>query len=74
MPNETFQIEQSIACLGVEKNGWVKELNLISWHGNKPKYDIRAWSIDHTKMGKGITLSEQELLSLRNVLNELSFE
>ena len=74
MADIKFQIEQSIACLGEEKNGWVKELNLVSWNDNKPKYDIRAWSSDHTKMGKGITLTTEELLSLKEILNELSLE
>lgn len=66
-----FCIEQSIACVSEEKNGWSKELNLVSWNGNTAKYDIRSWSSDHTKMGKGITLTKEELLTLKDVLNEL---
>lgn len=71
MPDVKFEIIQSIACFGEERNGWVKELNLVSWNSNTPKYDIRAWSGDHTKMGKGVTLTAGELSSLRDVLNEL---
>lgn len=71
MPDLKFEIMQNIACLGEEKNGWVKELNLISWNGNASKYDIRAWSNDHTKMGKGVTLTAEELTLLKDVLNEL---
>lgn len=71
MSDVHFEIVQSIACLSEEKGGWTKELNLVSWNGNAPKYDLRAWSGDHSKMGKGITLSKEELASLREVLNEL---
>ena len=66
-----YEIIQNIACLSEEKSGWTKELNLISWNENEPKYDIRAWSEDHSKMGKGITLSKEELSVLKDVLTEL---
>lgn len=66
-----FEIIQHIACLSQESKGWAKELNLISWNGAPPKYDIRSWSTDHQKMGKGITLSMEELLVLKDILAEL---
>ena len=53
-----YEITQSIAVLSTEKSGWTKELNLIAWNGKAPKYDIRSWSPDHQKMGKGVTLSD----------------
>ena len=71
MPEIKYEIIQSIACLSEEKNGWTKELNLVSWNGNAPKYDIRSWSADHSKMGKGITLTKEELVQLASVLREL---
>ena len=71
MPEIKYEITQSIACLSEEKNGWTKELNLVSWNGNAPKYDIRSWSADHSKMGKGITLTKEELVQLALVLREL---
>ena len=71
MPEIKYEITQSIACLSEEKNGWTKELNLGSWNGNAPKYDIRSWSADHSKMGKGITLTKEELVQLASVLREL---
>lgn len=71
MPEIKYEITQSIACLSEEKNGWTKELNLVSWNGNSPKYDIRSWSTDHLKMGKGITLTKEELVQLASVLREL---
>ena len=71
MPEIKYEITQSIACLSEEKNGWTKEFNLVSWNGNAPKYYIRAWSADHSKMGKGITLTKEELVQLASVLQEL---
>ena len=50
------------------------ELNLISWNGNAPKYDIRSWSPDHEKMGKGITLTGEELAELKSILDTLEVE
>ena len=71
MPDIKFEIVQNIACLGTEKSGWAKELNYISWNNGDPKYDIRAWSGDHTKMGKGITLTAAELRALKDILSEM---
>ena len=48
--------------------GWTKELNKISWNGGAPKYDIRDWAPEHEKMGKGVTLSEDEMLKLKELL------
>jgi len=55
----------------VEGSGWAKELNLISWNDREPKYDIRDWSPDRAKMGKGVTLSKEELLALKELLNTI---
>ena len=51
--------------------GWTKELNLISWNDRAPKYDIRDWAPDRAKMGKGVTVSADEVILLRDLLNEL---
>ena len=59
------------ALNGAEGSGWAKELNLISWNDRDPKYDLRDWSVDGSKMGKGVTLSVTELVALRELLNTL---
>lgn len=51
---------------------WVKELNLVSWNGRAPRYEIREWDPNHVKMSKGITFSPEEILALRDVVNRLS--
>ena len=48
--------------------GWTKELNKISWNGGTPKYDIREWAPEHEKMGKGVTLTEEEASKLKALL------
>lgn len=63
-----FKIKSSLGVLGTSPAGWTTELNLISWNGREPKYDIRAWSPDHSKMGKGVTLTAEELTNLKNLL------
>jgi len=67
----SFEIIETIAVLSEGSKGWKKELNLISWNGREPKYDVRDWSEDHTKMGKGITFTLSELENLKISLNEL---
>jgi hypothetical protein len=64
-----YEIVKKIGVLSTSASGWAKELNLISWNDRDPKYDIREWSPDREKMGKGITLSTEELLALKELLN-----
>lgn len=66
-----YEITKNIGVISESKKGWIKELNLVSWNDREPKYDLRDWSPEHDKMGKGITLSEDELISLKKVLNEM---
>ncbi len=65
-----FEVINHIGILSTSSSGWNTELNRVSWNGNEPKYDIRPWSPDHTKMGKGITLTDQELISLSALLEK----
>ncbi len=68
MADIKFEIKENIVVLSESPKGWTKELNLISWNDKAPKYDIREWSPDHTKMGKGITLTQEELKKIKDVL------
>ncbi|MGY3777569.1 YdbC family protein [Isobaculum melis] len=67
----SYEIMEEIAVLSENAKGWTRELNLISWNGNPPKFDLRDWAPDHEKMGKGITLSNEELQALKKVLKEM---
>ncbi|MEW8985085.1 MAG: PC4/YdbC family ssDNA-binding protein [Bacillus anthracis] len=66
-----FEITERIAVLSESAKGWTKELNLISWNGREPKFDIREWDPNHEKMGKGVTLSKEEMDKLKEVLKSL---
>jgi len=71
MPVEfKYKKVEKIAVLSQSSKGWTKELNLISWNDREPKYDIREWSPDGEKMGKGITLSDEEVAVLKSALAE----
>lgn len=67
----SFEIIETLGVLSTSTKGWTKELNLISWNGREPKYDIREWSPEHDKMGKGVTLSKEELDALKGILEKL---
>lgn len=71
MDDIKFEIIQTIGILSESPKGWRKELNLISWNGREPKYDLRDWSPDHTKMSKGVTLEKDELANLKEILNKM---
>lgn len=69
MPDIKYEIVEKIAVLSTTEKGWSKELNLISWNEREPKYDLRDWNENHDKMGKGITLTKEELIQLKETLN-----
>lgn len=64
-----FEITKNIGVLSESARGWTKELNMVSWNEREPKYDLREWNPDHTRMGKGITLTEEEVETLKKLLN-----
>lgn len=71
MADIKFEIEKELGKMSKSSKGWTKELNLISWNGKEAKYDLRDWSPGHEKMGKGITLSSDELKTLKELLNSM---
>ena len=55
-----FEIKEHLGALtDANDNGWRRELNLVSWNGGEPKLDIREWSADHSRMSRGLTMSEE---------------
>lgn len=71
MADLKFEIVEHIGVLSENAKGWSKELNLVSWNDRQPKYDIREWSPDHEKMGKGVTLSNEEFEMLKEILSTI---
>ncbi|SHH72037.1 hypothetical protein SAMN02745196_01189 [Clostridium collagenovorans DSM 3089] len=66
-----YEIKEELGLISESAKGWKKELNLVSWNDKEPKYDLRDWAPGHEKMGKGITLSLEELRELKKLLNAL---
>jgi hypothetical protein len=63
-----FEVINVIGVVSEGNKGWKKELTRVSWNGKPPKYDLRDWNENHEKMGKGITLTEDELRKLAKIL------
>lgn len=66
-----FEIVENIGVISETARGWKKELNLVSWNEREPKYDLRDWDENHEKMGKGITLTKDEVEVLKKVLENI---
>ena len=71
MADIKYEIIKHIGNLSESSRGWTKELNIISWNGGVPKLDIRDWAPEHEKMGKGITLTEEEVEKLASFIQTL---
>ena len=74
MPKEKsefkFEIANELGIISESAKGWRLEFNRVMWNGRDPKYDIRDWSPDHEKMGKGITLTEEQLRKLKDLIDK----
>lgn len=68
MADIKFEITKSLGVLSEGTKGWQKEINLVSWNERKPKIDIRDWGPNHEKMGKGVTLNNEEFNKLKEIL------
>lgn len=66
-----YEIVKELGVISETSKGWKVELNLVSWNEREEKYDLRSWSENHEKIGKGITLSKDELLKLKDIINNI---
>lgn len=71
MADYKYDITERIAVLSENSRGWTKELNKVSWNNRPEKFDLRDWHHEESKMGKGTTLSNEEVRNLREVLNAI---
>ncbi len=71
MADFKWEITESIGVLSENPKGWTKELTRVSWNGREAKYDIREWSPDHKTMSKGVTLTDEEVEALKDLLNQI---
>ncbi|MGI6546050.1 MAG: YdbC family protein [Fastidiosipilaceae bacterium] len=65
-----YEIIKELGVVKTNKSGWQREVNIVSWNDAKPKLDIREWAPDHEKMGKGISLSAEEVAIVKEILDE----
>ncbi|MCR5724247.1 MAG: YdbC family protein [Treponema sp.] len=70
----SYEIVKNIGTLSEGKGGWTLELNMVSWGGRSPKYDIRSWAPDHQKMGKGVTLTKEDMIALKDLLEKTQID
>ena len=66
----TYKIYKHIGNMSELNNGWIKELNFISWDNREPVYDIRTWTLDHSKYGKGVTITQGEMKKLQALIKD----
>ncbi|MBQ3034218.1 MAG: hypothetical protein IJD28_07540 [Deferribacterales bacterium] len=66
-----YEVVTRFGVLGESARGWKKEINFIKWNDRDAKYDIREWSPEGDRMGKGITLSKEEAAKLKEILNSI---
>lgn len=67
----SVEIVRNIAILKEQPSGWTLECNLVRWNGDEPKIDIRTWSPDHSKCGKGVALTVEEMQTTIQALHDL---
>ncbi|MEG0294819.1 YdbC family protein [Enterococcus sp.] len=67
----SYEILEEIGVLSENAKGWRKELNLVSWNGHPAKFDLRDWAPNHEKMGKGVTLSNEEFALLKQLIEKM---
>ena len=65
-----YDIVEQLGVLSENAKGWRKELNFVSFNEREAKMDLREWNPDHTRMSKGITLTEEEAKVLYELLKE----
>ncbi len=70
MADLKFEIIERLGILSTKSNNWNKELNIVKWSDYEPKYDIREWNQEHTRMSKGITFTEEELRVLYALIED----
>ena len=69
-----YEITEKLGVLSENAKGWTKELNMVRGNEHEPKYYIRELSPDHSRMGKGVTLTADELAELKELLSGIDLD
>jgi hypothetical protein len=70
----TWELSEHIGVIGKDAKGWTRELNRVAWNGGPLKFDIRSWDEAHEKMSKGITLTKDEMVAMRDMIADMAFD
>ena len=70
MSDITYSITEHIAKIA-SRGEWTLELNKVSFNDKPAKWDIRSWNEDHSRMSKGLSLSDEEFTELKLILSTL---
>ena len=66
----TYEIKEHLGTTSTSPKGQSTELNLVSWNDAPARYELRTWSPDHKRFGRGIRLNEEDLLILLQILKD----
>jgi hypothetical protein len=69
-----FEIVEEVGVISSSTSGWNREVNIVRWNDGNPKLDIRDWAPEHDKMGKGISLTSEEVALLKSILEEFDLD
>ncbi len=72
MSDFQYEITRNLGVLSESTKGWQKEVNVVSWNQRPAKLDIRDWGPDHQKIGKGVSLSFEEVKKLKEIVEGLN--
>ena len=65
-----FEVVKEIGILSTNRSGWNREVNIVKWNGGMPKLEIRDWSPEREKVGKGVSLTGEEVAVLKELLSD----
>jgi hypothetical protein len=74
MADFSYEVTKELGVISENAKGWQTKLNMVSWNGGEPKFDIRPWSPDGDRMGKGISLNEEEMVQLVELFKDRDSE
>lgn len=73
MSSISFEIKEHLGILSTSKSNWTREVNIVSWNKRPARLDIRDWNPEHNKMSRGVGLNKDEVLALKDLLNDIDF-
>ena len=51
-----------------------RQLRVVEWGSHPPKFDLRLWDVNSDRSSKGITLTKEELIKLKEILDSFDVD